>query len=229
MPKFNRPRITCGCEWRQEAAGPAQAPASSPGRARSPATAEAGPPARLAAPRWAPSRRPYLHWRTGAAGSAPRPGALGRLQPGAEDPWRLRRRRCRFGETGSDRSQTPRKALEQRRQPEPRSGRRRPPRSLTSAGSGPRRAWVAPRPARAQTCRPRGRAGPVRKLCSLVIPSSPEQRKLPCHLPWPLEVLSSEPTCCGYSLLKSKASTGSGSVPEALPEAAPLSSFSFPF
>lgn len=227
MPKFNRPRITCGCEWRR------------PGRPRPPrpllgeraARQRPKPDPRRASPRPAGPRAagPYLHWRTGAAGSAPRPGALGRLQPGAEDPWRLRRRRCRFGETGSDRSQTPRKALEQRRQPEPRSGRRRPPRSLTSAGSGPRRAWVAPRPARAQTCRPRGRAGPVRKLCSLVIPSSPEQRKLPCHLPWPLEVLSSEPTCCGYSRLKSKASTGSGSVPEALPEAAPLSSFSFPF
>lgn len=101
----------------------------------------------------------------------------------------------------------------------------RPARSPRRVPARAARGW---RPALSAR-RPAGRAGPVRKLCSLVIPSSPEQRKLPCHLPWPLEVLSSEPTCCGYSRLKSKASTGSGSVPEALPEAAPLSSFSFPF
>lgn len=52
------------------------------------------PDPRRASPRSAGPRAasPHLHRRTGAAGSAPRPGALGRPQPGSEDPGRLRRR-----------------------------------------------------------------------------------------------------------------------------------------
>lgn len=76
------------------------------------------PDAQAAAPGWAPSRGPHLRRRTGAALSAPDPGAPGRPLPGSEDlRRRLQRWRCWLDETGSDRSQTPRKALELSPQP----------------------------------------------------------------------------------------------------------------
>ena len=88
----------------------------------------------------------------------PLPGAPGRPQPGSEDSRRrLPRRRCRFGETGSDRSQTPRKALELRRRPGARglgigapalpaaSGSAHPPRRVPARAARGRRPVLTPR------------------------------------------------------------------------------------